>query len=431
MTVEDRLRATAEELSGTMRQVRPLTLPSQRPGRVSRPREPRRWRGWAVPLTAAAAVIAVAVTLAAVRDGRSASPAPSAPVGNSAATTIPRYYVQLAAYTLGSGGYQRAAIVGDGRTGKVLATVKPPAHLAFAGVIGAADDRTFVIDAISATEVTQLNHIPQGTRSWYLLRLAPGTSHLVTLTRLSIAALAYSAQVDGLAISPDAGTLAIFYQPAVRSGPPGPYTLRTFSLITGKTLRTWTAPASQAAFGAMSVAGADNEAGLTWTADGRTLAFVFPPYGWPDYERTLNVTGKGANLLADSRSVLAIPGDQHNCVSLLLSSNGRTMVCGTSVDGPGACRQQEPEFDLYSTATGQLTRVLYRYHQGTCTSAYADLVWAGVGGTAIAVIQADHYQSKQRTTIDDTVGLLTPGKFTPLRVPVPAGYGAGTGTLAF
>ena len=70
MTVEDRLRATTDALSGTMRQVRPLTLPPEQPGRVSPPREPRRGRGWLIPLTAAAAVIAVAVTLVAVRDDR-------------------------------------------------------------------------------------------------------------------------------------------------------------------------------------------------------------------------------------------------------------------------------------------------------------------------------------------------------------------------
>jgi hypothetical protein len=319
--------------------------------------------------------------------------------------------------------------VGDSRTGKVLTTVKPPARLTFVGVTGAADDRTFVIDAASATEVTKANHVAQGTHAWYLLRLAPGTPHPATLTRLPIAALADSDQIDGLALSPDAGTLAVLYQTGALSGSPGPYTLRTFSLSTGKTLRTWTAPAGKGPFAVTSVAGADNEVGLTWTADGRTLAFVFPPFAWPDYERTLNVTRKGTSLLADSRSVLAIPGNQDNCVSLLLSSDGRTMVCGTMGNATGGCRQQEPQFDLYSTATGKLTRVLYRY-QGSCASASADLVWAGDGGTAIAVIEAFH-STRQRTTIDYTVGLLTPAKFTPLHVPVPGGYGFDTGTLAF
>ncbi len=45
MTVEDRLRGTSEALTGTTRQVRPLTLPPVEPGRVSgRAKPARRWR---------------------------------------------------------------------------------------------------------------------------------------------------------------------------------------------------------------------------------------------------------------------------------------------------------------------------------------------------------------------------------------------------
>ena len=212
MTVEDRLRATTDALSGTMRQVRPLTLPPEQPGRVSRPREPRRGRGWLIPLTAAAAVIAVAVTLVAVRDDRGASPAPTAPAANAAVVSAPRYYVQLADWNPARGGYQ-AAIVGDSHTGKALATVNTPAHSEFAGVTGAGDDRTFVIDATPATEPTQPNHGPQPAHTWYLLRIAPGTQHPAELTKLPIALPVNSAGVVGLALSPDAGTLAVLSQP--------------------------------------------------------------------------------------------------------------------------------------------------------------------------------------------------------------------------
>jgi hypothetical protein len=416
MTVEDRLHATTDALSGAMREVRPLTLPSRQPDRVVRAREPGLWRGWLVPLAAAVAVVAVAVALVAVRDGGGARPAPAQ---NSAATAIPRYYVQLGAFN-DAFGYQRDVIVGDSRTGKVLATVKPAAHLTFAGVTGAADDRTFVIDATSVAELPQPNRVPPGTHTWYLLRIAPGTRHAAELTRLPIAAPANSAGVDGLALSPDARTLAVVSQADV-AGTDGPFTLRTFSLSTGKALRTWTAPAVDDGIGPPG--DADNDVGLTWMAGGRTLAFMFPPANWPDYERTLNVTGKGTSLLKASRSVLAIP---NNCLSLLLASDGRTMVCGT--ENTHGCSQQEPQFNLYSTATGKLTRVLYRY-QGTCWSGGADVVWAGAGGTAIGLIEAQRIV-KNRATINYEVGVLTPGKFTPLHVPMPAGYFMA-GNLAF
>ncbi len=208
---------------------------------------------------------------------------------------------------------------------------------------------------------------------------------------------------------------------------PPPFTLRTFSLVTGKALRTWKAAAGRVPL--IVPGGSDNEAGLTWTADGRTLAFMFPPSAWPDYERTLNVAGQGTSLLADSRPVLAIPQPvkQDYCLTLLLASDGRTMVCGTETD-PRPCSQREPQFNLYSTATGKLTRVLYRY-QGTCFSAEADVTWAGAGGTAIVVIAAFRIVNT-RATIDCEVGVLAAGKFTPLHVPMPTGY-FNVGTLSF
>lgn len=427
MTVEDRLRATTEALSSALREVRPLTLPPERPGRVSRPREPRRRPGWVVPLAAAVAVIAVAVSLVAVRDSRGASPAPPAPVTNSAAA-VPRYYVELGAYT--SANVQRDAIVGDSRTGKLLATIKPAAHLTFEGVTGTADGRSFVIDAIPVTEDSQAKDAPAGPHTWYLVRLAPGTSHPVTLTRLPVAALAGSYQIGGLALSANAGTLAILYQTGVRNGSPGTLVLQTFSLSTGKTLRTWTAAAQGRI--ARPAPSSDNHWDLTWTADGRTLAFAAPAY--PSYARTLNVTRSGANLLADSRAVLAIRGDKpYDCQSPLLASNGQAIVCGTLANGPGACRQQWPEFQLYSTATGKLIRVVYQYRPSTCTSATAMLVWAGPDGTAIGVLQVQVFDSRyiNSNKIDITVGLLTPGSFTPLHLSVPDNGGFDPGSLAF
>jgi hypothetical protein len=434
MTVHDRLRATTEAVSGTMREVRPLTLPPEQPGRAAPPCKPRRSPGWLLPLTAAAAVIAVAATLVAVRDNRGASPAPTAPAPNPAATAIPRYYAELGSRNPANG-YQDA-IVGDSRTGKVLATVKPPAQLAFSGVTGAGDDRTFVIDATPVTEPTQPNHVPQPAHTWYLLRIAPGTRHPAELTKLPIAASANSAGIVGLALSPDAGTLAVLYQPGQDSlagssagaqGAGGPFTLRTFSLATGKALRTWTAPEEN--ISTVVPSGSDNEAGLTWTANGQTLAFMLPPGAWPDYERTLNVAAKGTNLLDDSRSVLAIPnpGQQDNCLYLLLASDGRTMICGTETTTHG-CKQQELQFNLYSTATGRLTRVLYR-NQGTCFSGEADVVWAGPGGTAIGLIAAER-TVRPRATIDYEFGVLAAGTFTPLHVRMTTDY-FDAGALAF
>ena len=54
------------------------------------------------------------------------------------------------------------------------------------------------------------------------------------------------------------------------------------------------------------------------------------------------------------------------------------------------------------------------------------MVWTGTTGTAIGVIQ-----TSSAGGLPETVGVVTPDEFTPLRVPVPAGYGADSGQLAF
>jgi hypothetical protein len=438
MTVHDRLRATTEAVSGTMREVRPLTLPPEQPGRAAPPRERRRRSGWLVPITAAAAVIAVAATLVAVRSVHTTAPASPANPDVGVVTAIPRYYVQIGGWTPGSS-QQGIAIVGDSRTGRKLATVKPPKGLAFEGVVGATDtfkgwagasnDRLFVLVAASVTHISPENPstAASANRSWYLLRIAPGTAHPATLTKLAITGPNDAAEITGLALSPGAGTLAVYYQNDAMVGAADPYTLRLFSVSTGRVLRTWTAPGKDLEF--WSVPDQVNASDLAWAGTSQTLAFTFPPFpqGTEESsdERTLNVSGSlGGSLLGDSRSVYPDPGSQNNCSSMLLSADGRTLVCSTTPSTSGGCHQQEPQFELYSAATGKIDQVLYRH--SSCLGAAVGVVWAGSAGTAIGVIQKSDADG-----LHATVGVVTPGRFTPLRVPVPRGYGDLSGQLAF
>jgi DNA-directed RNA polymerase specialized sigma24 family protein len=62
------------------------------------------------------------------------------------------------------------------------------------------------------------------------------------------------------------------------------------------------------------------------------------------------------------------------------------------------------------------------------TKSAEETAWTGAGGTAIGVIEA---MAKRQMTIDYTVGLLTPGKFTPLPIRVPAAQGFSAAGLAF
>ena len=67
MSVEDRLRTATRARANLVSDIRPLELPARE--RVRRPRASgtRRWVTWAAPVTAAAVVVALAVTLVSLR----------------------------------------------------------------------------------------------------------------------------------------------------------------------------------------------------------------------------------------------------------------------------------------------------------------------------------------------------------------------------
>jgi hypothetical protein len=381
-------------------------------------------------------VLAVAATMVVIRDIPGAQPTPAGSPGPAATATstaaplpagpvVPRYGVTLSA----EGRVPvRNAIVVDARTGNQLAVFAPPSNATFAGLAAAQDDRTFVLDAMTFWDPPRTgppSHI------WYLLRLTPGSAHPARLTRIPIAASFSAAEIVGLAVSPDKRTLAILFQPDVIDvsvkTPPGPITLRTYSLATGKELRTWTEPEPSSA--AATTLDSDNIDSLTWLADGRTLAFTYPSFAAHQTVRTLDTTSPGANLIADSSPAFQVPAGRA-CGSLLMTPDGQTVICGTSTDTGGGCAKRQPEFDAYSVATGQLDRVLYR-HQGSCAVGSATVEWAGAGSLAIGLVETFKSVNISIPAKDtNVVGVVTPGELTPLHVSL-TGNGYGPGTVAF
>ena len=428
MSVEDRVRTATRARADLVTDIRPLELPATRPLRAPFAPPTRRWAGWLAPVAAAAVVIALAVTLVSTRHSAGPPPAPAtAPAVSPAIATIektvPEYYAELTG--------PNAVTIGDDRTGAVVATVRPPGNVTFVGVTAAADDRTFVLD-------TQADG--DGTHAWYLLRVNPAASNPAQLTPLPIPTLPGADQIDGLALSPDASELAVFFQPygsfsiqgankVLSGGPHGPFTLRTYALATGRALRTWTTPAGGGeALSSSSSATIDNEVNLTWTADGRTLGFLFSPFTTPSYERALNVIGPGADLIADSRPVLALTDTAPECDGwAVLTSDGKTTICGINSYAPGGgCTAPKAEFALFPVSTGKLAGFLYR-DQSLCATAETWVIWARSAASAIGVL-AVHGKGNTPTI---TVGVLTPGKFTPLNVPTASYLGPEPGAIAF
>lgn len=160
----------------------PRARPDCRPaapagGRTTAAPRARRLGAWAAPVIAAAVVVALAIALVTVRQVQNEpSVPPSAPAVSSAGQTIPEYYAALTGLGDASAAITKpsSVVVGNDRTGGVLAVIPPPAHQTFAGVTAAANDRTFLVEAWPYPYPIGAGVGKANPVAWYLLRVAPG-----------------------------------------------------------------------------------------------------------------------------------------------------------------------------------------------------------------------------------------------------------------
>ena len=300
----------------------------RRPGSRRHPRP----RGWIAPLAAAVAVVLVAVGLAVahqVQDRPATTPTQPRPPAHGAGACsstsgaadaaaaplpgdAPQYFVALCGgpqIPPRSGGRLIAA---DIRTGAILGSVTAPAgKYILDGILGAADDRTFVVDTYYGT--------PKGPQTvFWVLRLAPGTARPVTLTRLPWS-LAIPPQVS--AVSPDGTEIAVESSEQL-PGRTLRMPVRLYSLATGVILRTWV------------LNGFVDQ--LQWAANGRALLYAT---GLKDTLIMVhNTATPGSDLAAGSTLLVRIPdpgtmtpGGPAQCVSLGslwgVSSDGTALTC--------------------------------------------------------------------------------------------------------
>jgi hypothetical protein len=311
-TTEDRARAAMRAIAGTVHDAPPLQLAAARdltrapdavraggPGsRRLSPRRPGgatrrgtrgsgRRRRWSVlaPVAAAVTIVAVAVTLAIIRDipnGGVAGPSTATPVTGSSAASgapapgVPEYYVA-----------RRQAdtpylVVGNTFTGKTIATVGAPADVFLEAVYGAAaDDRTFI--------VTGYRHGADAGTVWYLLRIAPGSAKPARLTALPVPVRQSPAVA---ALSPDGTQLAVAL-------PGSPATLRVYSVATGALLRAWSTSASGELTTQKVTPGSRlfSATVLRWSPDGSQLAFAWNA----STVRVLDPSAPDGDLITSSR----------------------------------------------------------------------------------------------------------------------------------
>jgi hypothetical protein len=467
MSIEDRVRAATRARTDLVRDIRPLRLPENPPERARRTRFARTWGGWLVPLTAAVAVIVVAVVLVAVKrppaagpvpaSSRSAAPASSAPASSAPAAdpeALPAYFAAISGFAASApvgAGYSGPAknpppdsvIVGDTLTGQRLATVTPPAGSTFTGVTGAADDRTFVLDSVQLAPLL----FPTEQHTWQVLTIEPGGAEVTRLTRLSLS-LPGAADIIGIALSPDGTKLAVFYElpRAGEAGFPysGPFSLAVYSLPGGALLRSWTGTdpnhGGWAYGGEMPV----GNSVLSWTSDGRRLAFDYRSSRAPSsslYLREVSLSDPGEDLFAASTVIATIGVSPTTgkgkiwCDSLGVTGDGQAAVCGAEMpkDPPvgatldaltqpapwvGCAAPTDPAYPglaEISLAGDRLTRVLYEAEPKCMGGGYASVLWSSPsGGTVLgAVSYTDDPSMKEHSA----VVLYRQGRVTALTWP--------------
>jgi hypothetical protein len=440
MTIEDRLHHFTRAIDDAMRPVRPLDLPptpESGPPARRRAHGGRRWPGLLVPLSAGVAVAATAATLVVVRDLPRAAMRPPGiaatwpgPAGSGAATdpeALPAYFVALSHPQAGmpgpGGGVSTKpppdpVVVGETRTGRVLATVAPPAGATFAGVTGAADNRTFVLDAMPRQD----NPVSVGPRTWYLLRVSPGAATPARLVKLPIPSIAGRDAIEGIALSPDGAKLAVLFQQGAEqfqfqqgAGSPaaGPFTLRVYAVANGALVHGWTGtdPYHGTYFYGSAPPPDDNRT-LSWTADGHRLAFAYRSSKSPDpgvYLRMVNLTRPGADLFADSTVIVETVAtgttakSAISCETLGITADGRTAVCGANLprvprtgivldayprpaDWGGCAKPTDlnyPGIAEVSLASRKLTRVLYQVKPKCMGNGTSTVLWASPSGQEV------------------------------------------------
>jgi len=429
--------ADANLAAREIRSAPPLHLPS-RPAAGGRRRHlPGHWITRAVPLAAAAAVVALAVSLVLARGVRnegavplqptaSASPAVSAGPGG-----VPRYYV---AWTGGR------IVAGDSVTGTILANLAIPVRKGYTneltGITAADDDRTFAVSVL--TYLTASVHGSDSfakvteTASWYVVRLAPGTATPARFTRLPVKPQALHGDLGRIApnaaISRSGSALAVTTLTAS-----GGLAVQVFSVATGQLLHDWTSNVSPAV-----------QPGLTWINGDRDLAVETPILDGSMTEtvRELSVSGPASgDLLAGGKVVDWNVQLGPNAQSLLETCTARPGLLSRayhliSADGTafGCAAMTGPDtgptlsFLTYPLPPGTAVTAKARADYQVTIGAKkfvpnAQILWISPsGGTVVGQWTVEEWPNvakgaKRAAPGELHVGAMSHGKFTPLRFP--------------
>jgi hypothetical protein len=346
---------------------------------------------------------------------------------------------------------EEEVVVGDSVTGKILATFAPPARTTFQSVTAAADDRTFVVFAVTSSTGSFIPGMNQGvpvaksvatlTGSWYKLRLAPGTAHPASLSRLPIRPWSWPdsstyanpapGQIIATALSQSGQELAVADYPdifAAKNVTPNWHEVKVFSVVTGRLLRDWTEDNATARMetvvGETMATVPVGTPALTWIDNDRAVAFA------TSYDtagtvlgtiRRLDVPGPSSgNLMTDSTVIWSGTlawNQSKGCFQVddwppLISGDGNTISCLTW-DMP-ATTPGHVDFDSYPLVTGRKPTLNYRatiLPENKSGGLNASVLWVSPSADTLIVTWGG---PGLKPATGSQFGVVSHGKFTPL-----------------
>ena len=288
-------------------------------------------------------------------------------------------------------------------TSAALATVRVPAgYSSFTRVSAAADDRTFVVSA-------QRQAAGKPEVAFFRLRFSPAT-HSAGLTRLPVTLVQGTDAgtpkpgLGGIALSPDGTKLAMVI---VRATPLTPE-IRVADVATGSQ-RTWQwqGPGWLNDYG-------ETISPLSWTADGRTLAFQQGQGFTTTGARLLDTQAPGSNLRTASKLAAQWQFSQDRAMNVTITGDGSKIVASVTqaTKHPSRSHLRITEF---SARTGQVVRTAGDWvYAGTAGG--QQVLWSNRSGSTLIVLApaTSPTSGKILTNPPWAVGVLSGGHITPL-----------------
>ena len=307
-------------------------------------------RKWLIPLAAAVAVLAVVAGALAVGGALPVSRTPpAAPIQ----TSVPPYYVALV-NTASPAQPRTVATVRETTTGAAIARITPPRpYISFDAVSGAADDRTFVLEALGKM-IRGNGVVPERFYRLHINPSATSAAGRAQLTALPAIDISGGNELQAMALSPDGSSLAAILTHGIWDY------LYVYNLPTGPT-RIWIRKlcryCRQTELGMGPGAGPTAAVTLSWTADGKSLAFV--PGAGTSQLRLLDLGAPGENVQPNSKP-LAIPRTptaQWSQAYMTPDAKTVFLSCMSAWGGTPANFSQWVSLLRFSARTGKLTTI--------------------------------------------------------------------------